>query len=111
MDCANNKINYTIFAGDTFVSSIAIKENGELLDPAIVRSLIFKLSKDDYKEIYRQEFVYSDADNKWFLNVPSEVTSTFEIDTYLYEYELTLVDGYVTTIMQAKFKVKSDIKE
>lgn len=111
MDCANNKINYTIFAGDTFVASIAIKENGELLDPAIVKSLIFKLSKDDYKEIYRQEFEYNNSEGKWLLTVPSEVTATFDIDTYLYEYELTLVDGYVTTIMQAKFKVKSDIKE
>lgn len=105
-----SKRNYTVIAGDTFPASITIKQNGEILHPSLVTSLKFKLADENFEKKYSQDFEYNEVDEKWFLNLPSSVTATLGDGTYIYEYELTLLDGYVTTIMQAKFKIKKEIR-
>lgn len=104
------KRNYTIIAGDTFPATITILKDNNVVLPEMIQSLKFKLSDTDYNAIYEQDFEYNLDYNKWYLSIPSEQTKSIGVGTYIYEYELTMTSGYVRTIMQAKFKIKNEIK-
>lgn len=103
------KRNYTLIAGDTYTGTVTIKKSGENVDPSVVASLKFKLSDRDYNCLYSTPFTYNQDISKWYVEVPSDKIKEIGVGRYIYEYELTLVSGYVTTIMQANFKITNQI--
>ena len=103
------KRNYTLISGDTFSGSVTITKDGENIAPALVSSLKFKLSDKQYNCIYSTTFTYNSDIQKYVVEVPSDKIREIGVGRYIYEYELTLSTGYVTTLMQANFKITNEI--
>ena len=105
------KRNFTLIQGDTFAGTISIKKDNVAIPSEDVASLKFKLSDRNYNLIYEKDFTYQDESGKWLIVVPSAKTKEIGVGRYIYEYELTFVTGFVTTIMQANFKITDEISE
>ena len=104
------KRNYTLIQGDNFAGTVAIRQDGLNVDGSKIDTLKFKLSDRNYNLLYEQTLEYNENDKKWYINIPSAVSKEIGVGRYIYEYELTLVGGFVTTIMQANFKITNEIK-
>ena len=103
------KRNYIIIAGDTYTGTVTITKDGENIDPSLVTNLKFKLSDRDYNCLYSTLFTYNSDIQKYIVEVPNDKIKEIGVGRYIYEYELTLANGYVTTIMQANFKITNQI--
>lgn len=111
------KRNYSIIAGDTFYSSISITKNNEIINPEYIDTLKLKISDKNYNCVYCSNFTFNNDLQKYYIEVPANVV--YEISKqqleqsnkakFIYEYELTLLDGYVTTIMQANLTITKQI--
>lgn len=104
------KRNYSIVAGDTYSGTVTITKGGENIDPSLVTSLKFKLSDRDYNCLYSTPFTYNSDIQKYVVEIPSDKTKEIGVGRYIYECELTLASGYVTTLMQANFKITNEIE-
>ena len=106
----NTLINYRLTQGDTFGVELVVKTPEQVIvSSAEVEKVKFKLSDTDYNLIYEQDFVYNPTTQKYSITIPTEVTSTWAVDTYIYEYEVTFVGNIIDTPMQANFTVTDQI--
>ena len=106
----NELIEYSVLKGDTFSLSVSLSSQGNNVSRETISSVIYKQADEDYKEVYRQEFNYDENINRYIMSVPSEVTAGFNEEiTYIYEIEVTLIDGTVLTPTQSKIKFTSEI--
>lgn len=102
--------NYFLTQGDTFDNQLTIKKNGVAVSPDIISEVRFKLSDLEYKLEYSKVYEYNTGLSKWLLNIESEDTADWSIDTHIYEYQITYMDGTVSTPVQAKLTVLNQIK-
>ena len=103
--------NYYMTQGDTFQNQISITDkNGEEVSPNLIVEVRFKLSDLDYKEEYKQLYEYNDTMHKWTIQIDSDETSKWAVDTHIYEYEILYSGGVVSTPVQAKFTVQNQIQ-
>lgn len=112
------KRNYTLIAGDTFSATISIQNNGETVNPQYIKYVKFKLSDKNYKCLFCTDFTYNSDLKAYYLEVPAETLVEISKEyleqgnkaKFIYEYELTLLSGYITTIMQANFTITKQIE-
>lgn len=103
--------NYYMTQGDTFQNELAIKNStGGVVSKDLIQEVLFKLSDLDYNVEYSKEYTYSDELSKWVIDISSEDTTQWAIDTHYYEYQITYTDGTVSTPVQAKFTVLNQIQ-
>ena len=107
----NKVIDYRLTKGDTFLQNIALKKDNSQLRPDLINKIIFKLGDYDYVWFYEQEYVYDETKGIYKLNIPSEYTSTLNVETYRYQIEVIHSSGKVETIMSAKFTITEEIQE
>lgn len=102
------KKTYELTQGDSFIFRAYAKQNNSL---PLINSIIFKLLDNDYKILFKKEYVKKDVHN-WYLTVKSEETSLWlEGDDYRTEIEVTYADGQVDTVEKASLKVDPQGKE
>lgn len=102
---------YYLTQGDTFQNQLdVLNKDGEIISPSLIKKVEFKLSNIDYKYEFSQEYEFNEEIGKWEITIPTEKTSEFAIDTHIYEYQITYVNGVVSTPVQAKFIVTDQIK-
>lgn len=106
----NQLIEYEVLKGDTFSLSLSLSSAGENVSRETVSQVLYKQSDENYNELYRTEFSFDDYTQKYIAVVPSEITANFDSEaSYIYEIEVTLVDGTVITPTQSKIKYKDEI--
>ena len=106
----NQLIEYEVLRGDTFSLSISLTSAGENVSRETISKVVYKQSGEDYVELYRTEFEFDEYTNKYVAIIPSEVTAGFESGvSYIYEIEITFLDGSVLTPTQSKIKYKDEI--
>lgn len=106
----NELIEYSVLKGDTFPMSISLSSQGNNVSRETISSVIYKQADEEYNEVYRQDLAYDETTGKYVLIVPSEITASFSEEiTYIYEIEVTLIDGTVVTPTQSKIKFTSEI--
>ena len=111
------KRNFTLIAGDTFPATVKIQKDGQTVNPQYIKSVKFKLADKSYNCLFCAEFTYNSDLQTYYLEVPAETleqVSSEQLKTgnkakFIYEYELTLLDGYITTLMQANFTITKQI--
>lgn len=107
----NKKFNkvfreYYMTQGDTFQNQINFTYNGKKATPELVQKLTFKLFNIETNVIeYEQDYEYLEDIEKWAINIPTDITTGWEITSHMYEYEVTYISGDVRTLAQAKFIV------
>jgi hypothetical protein len=102
---------YYLTQGDTFQNQLDVLNNsGEVVSQSLILSVLFKLSDSEYNFEYSKEYEFNGELNKWELTISSEDTSKFAIGTHIYEYQITYVNGIVSTPVQAKFIVTDQIR-
>ena len=99
--------NFFLTQGDTANIKSVPKQNGELIDVALVSKCVFKLSLDNYKELFCKELFLQD--DKFMLRLESEETAKLAINTYIYEIEYTFIDGTVNTPNKGEFTIEDQI--
>lgn len=108
----NTLVEYEVLQGDTFQLSISLKSDGQDIDLEMLSSVVFKISDEDYNEVYNSEFEYEQESGRFLMSMPSEETAKMETDTsYIYEIQVTFVDGTVVSPTQSKIKFKQQIIE
>lgn len=103
-----NKVfrEYYMTQGDTFQNQLNFTYNGNKVTPELAEKVVFKLANlETNKEEYQQEYYYDEELGRWTINIPTEVTTEWEITSHIYEYEVTYVNGDVRTLARAKFVV------
>lgn len=101
---------YLLTQGDSFRFR-AIASNG---DQNLVSEIKFKVSKDDYCEIFSKAYQLDEESGTWLLFVESADTQNLEITDgydYVTEIEVTYSDGGVDTVEKGVLKVTDQIKE
>lgn len=102
--------NYFMTQGDTFSSQLKLFKGESEVPTDLIREIRFKLSDIDYNLEYSKLYEYNADLGKWLLNIDSEDTANWAVDTHIYEYQVTYIDGTVRTPVQAKFTVLNQIK-
>ena len=106
----NELVNYVVLKGDTFVMSLSLSSNGEIVSRETIEKVVYKQADEDYVEVYSNEFEYDEELQRYIMEIPSNVTSEFSEDiTYVYEIEVTMAGGNVITPTQAKIQFTSEI--
>ena len=101
---------YLLTQGDSF----RFRANAVNGEQSLVSRILFKVSKDDYCEIFSKEYYWDENTGAWYLFVESADTSLWETtDDYDYvtEIEITYKDGGVDTIEKGVLKVSEQIKK
>lgn len=104
--------NYYLTQGDTFVNQLSITDkDGQEVEHSLISKVKFKLATTEYISEFEQEYEYDEEILKWTLNISSEDTKKWEINTHIYEYEITYINGIIDTPVQARFTVLNQIQE
>lgn len=104
--------NYYMTQGDTFQNQLSIKDaQGVEIAPENIQEVRFKLSDLEYNEEFTQLYEYDETINKWLIEIDTQDTSKWEINTHIYEYQIIYTSGVVSTPIQAKFTIQNQIKE
>ena len=102
------QINFYLTQGDTanFVSTPTLSD-GTSVDLSLVSKCIFKLSDENYQEIFSKEF--QKQDTCLVVRLESAETAEIEVGEYIYEVEYTFIDGTVNTPNQSSFEILDQI--
>ena len=101
--------NFYLTQGDTGTIKSVPKQNGELVDFSLIEKCVFKLAKDNYKQIFTKELVREEG--KFSLTITSDESSVIMPDTYIYEFEYIFTDGGVQTSNKGNFTIVEQITE
>ena len=99
---------YLLTQGDSFRFRATLA-NG---DTDLVSAIKFKISKDDYCEIYSKAYEFDEESSAWVLFVESADTTKWSVTDdydYITEIEVTYRDGGVDTIEKGVLKVTEHI--
>ena len=106
----NTLIEYEVLMGDDFTLSISLSTNGETVDYGELSSVLFKISDEEYNEVYSNNFEYHIESQRYLMTIPSEETAKMSNElSYIYEIQVTMSDGTVITPTQSKIKFKQQI--
>lgn len=97
--------DYTILAGDTFPVGVKLFYKNEPIDIKNVASFKVKIGDKNNKLLIEEDFKYLENLEKWYAEISSEKTATLIKGKFIYEYELTLTNNFVITIMRGNLKV------
>lgn len=101
-----NQVRFYVTQGDTCgIISTPKDKDGNVVDPALISIVKFKLYEDDDARttIFEKELNLYDT-NKYIFKLLSE-ENTFDVGRYKYEIEYTFIDGDVNTPNQWYFEV------
>lgn len=98
---------YYLTQGDSLVIYAKPFRDGMPMSPHMVEKCVFKLSNTSYEQEFIKEMVFDGE--KFVLELESEETKNFEVETHIYEIEYTLAGGAVQTPNQWKFIVLDQI--
>lgn len=101
--------NFYLTQGDTATIRSVPTKDGELIDFDSISKCRFKLSHDNYVEIFSKDF----TPDTGYYTVTLETTDTEDLplETLIYEVEYTFADGTVNTPNQGNFTILDQIVE
>ena len=106
----DNQIYFYLTQGDTAnFKAVPKLSDGTLVDFTLISKCLFKLSDDNYKEIFTKEFTKNQED--FSVRLESVETAGIPVGEYIYEVEYTFTDGTVNTPNQAGFEILEQIIE
>lgn len=101
--CGDVLKTYQLTQGDSFRFRAYAKQNNSL---PLISSIVFKLLNNDYKILFKKEYIKKDVHN-WYLSVNADETALWkEGKDYHTEIEVTYIDGQVDTIEKASLIVE-----
>lgn len=104
----DSQISFYLTQGDTAdFTAIPKTKDGEVLDLSLIEKCLFKLSDENWKEIFVKPFEASEDGFK--IRLESEETAKIPVGDYIYEVEYTFADGSVNTPNQSAFSIMDQI--
>lgn len=104
----DSQISFYLTQGDTAdFTAIPKTKDGEMLDLSLIEKCLFKLSDENWKEIFIKPFEKSEDGFK--IRLESEETAKIPVGDYIYEVEYTFADGSVNTPNQSAFSIMDQI--
>lgn len=102
------QLNFYLTQGDTAdFTAVPKMSDGTMLDLSLISKCVFKLSDENYQEIFSKEF--ERLDDGFHVRLTSEETTNIPIGEYIYEVEYTFTDGTVNTPNQSNFEILDQI--
>ncbi len=103
-----SQIQFFLTQGDTAnFKAVPKMSDGSLVDLTLIEKCLFKLSDDNYKEVFVKPF--EPADDGFNVRLESEETRDIPVGDYIYEVEYTFTDGTVNTPNQSTFTILDQI--
>lgn len=102
------QINFYLTQGDTadFTATPRMSD-GTMLDLSLISKCMFKLSDENYQEVFSKEF--EKTDTGFQVRLESAETTSIPVGEYIYEVEYTFTDGTVNTPNQSNFEILDQI--
>lgn len=102
------QLNFYLTQGDTadFTATPRMSD-GTMLDLSLISKCMFKLSDENYQEVFSKEF--ERTDNGFQVRLESAETTNIPVGEYIYEVEYTFTDGTVNTPNQSNFEILDQI--
>lgn len=102
------QVNFYLTQGDTAdFTAVPKKSDGSLVNFSDIAKCLFKLSDDNYKQIFVKEF--TQEEDGYHIRLESEETTQIPVGDYIYEIEYTFTDGTVNTPNQSSFSILDQI--
>ena len=102
------QLNFYLTQGDTAdFTAVPKMSDGSTVDLSLISKCMFKLSDENYQEIFSKEF--EKTDNGFQVRLTSEETASIPVNEYIYEVEYTFTDGTVNTPNQSNFEILDQI--
>ena len=102
------QLNFYLTQGDTAdFTAVPKLSDGTMLDLSLISKCMFKLSDENYQEVFSKEF--EKTDTSFHVRLTSEETTTIAVGEYIYEVEYTFTDGTVNTPNQSNFEILDQI--
>ena len=102
------QINFYLTQGDTADFTATPKmSDGTIVDFSLIDKCMFKLSDENYQEIFSKEF--EKQESNFHVKLTSEETTKIPVGQYIYEVEYTFTDGTVNTPNQSNFEILDQI--
>lgn len=104
------QINFYLTQGDTAdFTAVPKMSDGTTVDLSLISKCMFKLSDENYVEVFSKEF--TKGEENFTVRLESEETAQIPVGQYIYEVEYTFVDGTVNTPNQSNFEILDQIIE
>lgn len=104
----DSQISFYLTQGDTAEFTAVPKgKDGQMINLSMIEKCLFKLSDDNWQEIFVKEF--EKTDNGFKVRLESEETAKMPVGDYIYEVEYTFADGTVNTPNQSAFSIMDQI--
>lgn len=102
------QLNFYLTQGDTAdFTAVPKMSDGSMVDLSLISKCIFKLSDENYKEVFSKEF--EKTDDGFQVRLESDETTNIAVGEYIYEVEYTFTDGTVNTPNQSNFEILDQI--
>lgn len=106
----------TLTRGDTFIAQVTIKKNGEIYTPQNGEEIRFALKRNSMNSsktayIDKQPLIYKNIPiDTMLLKLNPEDTKDLLFGTYVYDIQITFIDGSVDTfITNATFRITPEV--
>lgn len=102
------QLNFYLTQGDTAdFTAVPKMSDGSMVDLSLISKCMFKLSDENYKEVFSKEF--EKTDDGFQVRLESDETTNIAVGEYIYEVEYTFTDGTVNTPNQSNFEILDQI--
>lgn len=102
------QLNFYLTQGDTAdFTAVPKMSDGSMVDLSLISKCIFKLSDENYQEVFYKEF--EKTDDGFQVRLESDETTNIAVGEYIYEVEYTFTDGTVNTPNQSNFEILDQI--
>lgn len=102
------QLNFYLTQGDTAdFTAVPKMSDGSMVDLSLISKCIFKLSDENYQEVFSKEF--EKTDDGFQVRLESDETTNIAVGEYIYEVEYTFTDGTVNTPNQSNFEILDQI--
>lgn len=104
----DSQISFYLTQGDTAdFTAVPKTKDGQMVDLSLINKCLFKLSDENWQEIFVKPFETSEDGFK--IRLESEETAKIPVGDYIYEVEYTFADGSVNTPNQSAFSIMDQI--
>lgn len=102
------QLNFYLTQGDTAdFTAVPKMSDGSMVDLSLISKCMFKLSDENYQEVFSKEF--EKTDDGFQVRLESDETTNIAVGEYIYEVEYTFTDGTVNTPNQSNFEILDQI--
>lgn len=102
------QLNFYLTQGDTAdFTAVPKMSDGSMVDLSLISKCMFKLSDENYQEVFSKEF--EKTDDGFQVRLESKETTNIAVGEYIYEVEYTFTDGTVNTPNQSNFEILDQI--